>query len=282
MLDIDKNRPPAEWIAQLRRRFATEREIDRVLTRKLERRAGPAFIPLKLDTLVEGTGALIRAHFGPDFHISQARWLSGGASKLQMAFTLDWARPGVGREQTPMVLRMEPAESIVETSRLREFQLIKAFENTVPVPPVFWCDADGQYLPYPALVYGFAPGVTRPSTARAGVSGLGTHLPPELRAQLAPQFVDYLVKIHRFDFRQANLTAFDVPEPGPQCAEWGVNWWERVWEEDCDEDSPLMRLAAGWLRRHTPHLDVPVVVHADYRVGNFLYTEHDARITQQA
>ncbi|WP_420467731.1 phosphotransferase family protein [Panacagrimonas sp.] len=276
---IDKNRPPAAWIAQLRKRFNVETEIDRVLTRKLERRSGPGFIPLQLDTLVQGTAALIRAHIGDDFKIAEARWLSGGASKLQMAFTLNWKRPGVGREQTPMVLRMEPAESIVETSRLREFQLIKAFEGTVPVPPVFWCDADGEHLPYPALVYGFAPGVTRPSTAQAGVSGLGTHLSPELRAQLAPQFVEHLVKIHRFDFSKAELTAFDIPTRGTQCAEWGVNWWERVWEEDCDEDSPLMRLAAGWLRRNMPSLDVPVVVHADYRVGNFLYTEHDARIS---
>lgn len=278
-VQIDKNRPSAEWIARLRGQFPVEREIDRVLTRKMTRRAGPGFMPLHLETLVSGVQALITARIGSDFAIHRARWLSGGASKLQMAFELDWDRPGFGRERTPMVLRMEPAESIVETSRLREFQLIRAMEGTVPVPPVFWCDSEGEHLPYPALVYGFAKGVAKPTQGQAGVSGLGTHLPDVLRAKLAPQFVSHLARIHRFDYRQADLNAFDVPEPGTQCAEWGINWWERVWEEDSDEDVPLMRLAAGWLRRNMPALDRPSVVHADYRLGNFLFTEDDGQIT---
>ncbi|MDB5985811.1 MAG: Acyl-CoA dehydrogenase protein [Nevskia sp.] len=277
---IDKSSPSSEWIAALRKRFPVEAEIDRVLTRKMQRRAGPGYMPLPLEVLVKGVESLLRSELQDAFEISEAKWLSGGASKLQMAFKLSWNRPGVGREKTPMVLRMEPAESIVETSRLREFQLIKAFEGVVAVPPVFWCDADGRHLPYPALIYGFAEGVAKPSAATSGVSGLGTHLPTELRARLAPQFVGDLAKIHRFDFRNKDLSAFDVPSVGTtQCAEWGVNWWERVWEEDSDEDVPLMRLCAAWLRQNMPVLDRPVIVHADYRLGNFLFTEHDSRIS---
>jgi len=279
MHKIDKNRPSAEWIAQLRQRFPTEREIDRVLTRRMERRAGPPFLPLPLETLVKGTEALIRLNHSGTFAVTNAQWLSGGASKLQMAFTLEWERPGVGREKTPMVLRMEPSESIVETSRLREFQLIKAFEGVVPVPPVFWCDAEGHYLPYPALIYGFAPGVTKPSAATSGVTGLGTQLPEEVRLKLIPQFIDHLAKIHTFDFGNADLSAFEVPQSGTQCAEWGVNWWQRVWEEDFEEDVPLCRVALGWLRRNLPTLDKPCLIHADFRVGNFLFTEHDCRIS---
>lgn len=189
MQEMDKGRPTPEWIASLRRRFVVEPEIDRVLTRKLERRAGPGYSPMPLGKLVEGVESLLRASLSTPFQVSEARWLSGGASKLQVSFTLDWTPAGRERASMPMVLRMEPAESIVETSRRREFQLIKAFEGAVPVPPVYWCDADGEHLPYPALIYGFAEGVTKPSAAQAGVSGLGTHLPLALRAQLAPQFV---------------------------------------------------------------------------------------------
>ena len=196
-----------------------------------------------------------------------------------MAFVLEWERPGAGRERTPMVLRMEPAESIVETSRLREFQLIRAMEGTVPVPPVFWCDEDARHLPYPALVYGFARGVAKPSASTSGPSGVGTTLPPALREKLAPQFVDYLARIHRFDHSKADLSAFDVPAPGTQSAAWVLDWWQRVWEEDSGEDVPLMRLAAVWLQKNLPHLDKPVIVHADYRLGNFLFTEDDGRIS---
>jgi aminoglycoside phosphotransferase (APT) family kinase protein len=276
---LDKNAPSPEWIASLRKRYPTEREIDGVLTRKMQRRAGAGYSPLPLSALVKGVESLIRANHEGEFSIADARWLSGGASKLQMAFTLTWDRPGVGREQTPMVLRMEPAESLVETSRLREFQLIKAFAGIVPVPPVFWCDVEGRHLPYPALIYGFARGTTKPADATSGVSGLGTRLPVRLRRQLAPQFVDHLAKIHTRDFRAADLSAFDVPDVGTQCAEWGVNWWERVWEEDVGEEEPIMSMASGWLRRNMPRLDQPAVVHADYRVGNFLFTEDDGRIS---
>lgn len=280
MQAVDKNHPSPEWIASLRHAFPTETEIDRVLTRKMQRRAGPGFSPLPLETLVRGVESLLRAELKAPFQITGARWLSGGASKLQMAFTLDWQPRGQERAQTPMVLRMEPAESIVETSRLREFQLIKAFDGVVPVPPVFWCDALGQHLPYPALIYGFAEGVTKPTGSDSRVSGMGIYFPPELRAKLAPQFVDCLVKIHTRNLNRADFSAFDVPDAGTtQCAEWGVNWWERVWEEDYDEDIPLMRLCAAWLRRNMPLLDDPVVVHADYRTGNFLFTEHNSRIS---
>jgi aminoglycoside phosphotransferase (APT) family kinase protein len=280
MQEINKDRPSQEWITSLRKRYKIENEIDRVLTRKLERRAGPGYSPIALPELVIRLEKLLTHEIGDTFAIKNARWLSGGASKLQMAFELEWERPGVGFETTSMVLRMEPSESIVETSRLREFQLLKAFDGVIPVPPVFWCDADATYLPYPALICGFAPGVTKPSNASSNVSGLGTRLPKEVRTHLAPQFVRHLSIIHRHDFTNAGLTAFDTPSVGTtQCAQWGLDWWDRVWEEDSDEDVPMIRVTSAWLRRNMPVLDHPSVVHSDYRVGNFLYTEHDLRIS---
>ncbi len=279
MTMIDKNHPSPEWIASLRKRFPVEREIDHILTRKMERRGGVGFSPIPLPSLSANIEALLGKELKESFQILDACWLSGGSSKLQMAFTLDWNRPGVGREKTPMVLRMEPAESMVETSRLREFQVIKAFDGVIPVPPVFWVDAEGEHLPYPGLIYGFAPGVTKPTTAKSGVAGLGTQLDVELRQRLAPQFIEHLGKVHTLDYRNAGLTAFDVPQLGTQAAEWAVNWWERVWEEDSDEDSAMMRLAAIWLRENMPVCDQLSILHADFRVGNFLFTEHDTRIT---
>jgi len=275
----DKNHPSAEWIAELRRRYTVESSIDQLLSRKLARRAGPGYSPVTLAQLTHGVSSLLHSKIGSDFVISEARWLSGGASKLQMAFTLSWDRPEVGRESTAMVLRMEPAESIVETSRLREFQLIKAMAGVVPVPTVFWCDEGGEFLPYPALICSFATGVTKPSNAASNVSGAGTQLTPELRRILAPQFTSHLAAIHCHDWRKAELSAFDIPNSGTQCAAWGLDWWERVWEEDSDEDIPLLRVAANWLRRNMPELQAPVIVHSDYRLGNFLFTEHDAKIT---
>jgi aminoglycoside phosphotransferase (APT) family kinase protein len=275
----DKNAPAPAWIAELRRRFTVEPEIDRVLTRKLERRAGPGYVPQTLTDLMRGAASLIRADIGDDFSIGSARWLSGGASKLQVAFDLDWHCPGIGRKTTAMVLRMEPAASLVESSRLREFEIIRAMQGVVPVPPVFWVDAYAEHLPYPAIIYGFVDGVTKPRDATSQATGMATVMAPHWRATLGPQFVLTLARIHNATIDGTALSAFELPAPGPQSTERALDHWERVWEEDADEDIPLMRLAAAWLRANVPPCARPVVLHGDYRVGNFLFTEHDARFS---
>ena len=276
---LDKDQPSPAAIAALRQRFPCEAEIDRVLTRKMRERAGGGYVTHDLPALAAGTSALIRAQIGDDFVLSEARWLTGGASKLQMAFTLEWSRPGHGRERTAMVLRMQPAESLVETSRRREFEVLAAMQGVVPVPPVFWVDAEAEHLPHPAIVYGFADGVTKPREATSQATGMGTRLAPSWRDALAPQFVSCIARIHRHRYDSTQLPSFDVPAPGTASIELTLNHWERVWEEDVDEDIPLMRLAAGWLRRNMPACAQPVLLHGDYRMGNFLFTEHDARIT---
>ncbi|MEH6759351.1 MAG: phosphotransferase family protein [Parasphingorhabdus sp.] len=279
MIAIDKDRPSEEWMAAIRKQFVTETEIDRSLTRKLERRSGPSYTPLTLEEIIVGLRRLIEAKGVVKFAVEDARWLSGGASKLQVAFTLDWDRLAVGREKTRMVLRLEPAESLHETSRLREFQVVSALQDILPIPAVYWVDTEAEYLPYAGLVYGFASGVAKPSEAQSGVSGLGTRLPLELRKKLGPQFVRDLAKLHTFDFSQANLTAFDQPELGTQNSDWAVAWWDRVWEEDSGEQVPLMSLTSAWLRKNAPSVDHLSIVHGDYRVGNFLFDEQSATIT---
>lgn len=279
MVNMNKNQPSQDWIRQLQQRFPCEREIDRVLTRKLQRRAGPAYTPISLDELVKGVEALLRSAVHGSFRITGAKWLSGGASKLQMAFRLDWNSPDHGVTSTPMVLRMEPSESIAESSRLREFQVIKAISGEVPVPQTFWVDADGTFLPYPAIIYGFADGATKPSASSSGVSGVSTFFPPYLRQPLGDQFVEHLAKIHSFAWADADLDAFDKPAPGLQAVEWELNHWERIWEEDANEDVPLMRLAMAWLRNNMPPVDHVSLVHGDYRTGNFLFTEHNREIS---
>lgn len=265
-------------VQDLRRRFPCEREVDRILTRKLMRRDGPGYSAVSLETLVEGLHRLLEHERIGAFSIGQARWLTGGSSKLQMAFELRWKPDGVDTV-TPMVVRMEPAEAIVETSRLREIQLIRAVWGEVPVPPAYWVDADGSFFPYPAIVYGFIQGVAKPTRAVGGVAGIGTRFPRDVREALAPQFMEHMARIHRIDWTKKDLGAFDHLSPGTDAARLQIDWWERVWEEDFNLDEPVIRLAAAWLRDTMPEADRIGIVHGDYRPGNFLYTEHDNRIT---
>jgi len=278
-----RSAPDADFIHVMRKRFPTEREIDRVLSRKLVRRAGPGYTAIPLEMLIEGTRKLIRSEIGDGFVIGNPRWLQGGASKLQMAFDLEWnGSEGGDRRTTPMVLRMEPPEAIVETSRKREFEMLQLMRGVVPVPPCYWVDAEGEYLPYPALVYGFADGVTKPSARPSQqVSGIGTNFGPELRKVLAEQFVNALATVHTVDAaRLATLKEFEPAQVGSNASVIRqINWWRRVWEEDRPEDVPLVDVATRWLITNAPPLDHVSVVHGDFRAGNFLFLEKNQRIT---
>ena len=233
MHNVDKNHPSVAWIDHLRKKFPCETMVDRVLTRKLQRRAGPPYTAVPLETLVKGVQALLTAELKDPFELANPRWLIGGASKVHMAFELTWNLAGVGRTTRSMVLRMEPAESTAETSRLREFQLIKAFDGVVPTPEVYWVDEEGKYLPYPALICGLVKGVTKPTNMPPDLAaGLGVNYGTTLRPILGAQFVDCMAKIHTLDWRKADLSTLDAPALGKQAVEWQLNWWERVYEED--------------------------------------------------
>jgi aminoglycoside phosphotransferase (APT) family kinase protein len=247
--------------------------VDQALTRKLQHRSGPAYAPSSLDDIAERIRRFTD-HASPGAVVSGVKSLGGGASKEQYRFELAQA----GRT-TSYVLRREPPESIVETHRLREFQMMNAMQGVVPVPQVPWVDPDGQWFDRPALISEFVRGVTKPSASKANVSGLGTEFGPDFRAKLGPQFVEILARIHMFDWRNAALNAFyQPPEHSTDGVFSVINWWDRVWEEDSYEAIPVMRLASHWLRANAPPIDRVTVIHHDYRAGNFLFDPETSRI----
>lgn len=276
-----RNDPPPNFIAEMQRRFPTDRELDRMLVSKLERRSSESYVRMSLEEFVRCLDALLRDNVEGYFEIANARWLTGGASKMQLGCELRWTDPERGPVVDQLVVRMDPAESLNATSRRQEAEVLRAVMGALPVPRVFWLDADARWFPQPALVYEFAPGVTKPTVGTTGaISGLGTVFGPRLRPLLAGQFIQHLAALHTLDIGALDLPSFDHPEPGTsQAAEWKLNQYQRVWEEDRGEDFPLVDVAASWLRRNMPVLDHVSVVHGDYRSGNFLFDEESGDIT---
>lgn len=274
--------PDESFIEDIRKRYPTEKEIDRILTRKMYRRSGPAYEPVSLEQMIDGTEKLIASQYAGDFQVRNPRWLTGGASKIQMIFEFD--APGFSEDgkPVPMVLRMEPSESVVETSRLREFEAIQAVRDFIPAPPCYWIDGEGDFLPYPALIYGFADGVVKPSKVTSKqVSGIGINFGPDLRTRLAPEFIGQMAAFHTLDASKLDqLTSFDKPVIGStEAVMKHINWWRRVWEEDRGEDVPLMDIAYNWLIKNAPPIETLSLVHGDCRSGNFLFNEETAKIT---
>ncbi len=283
MDEARRARPEDADIAQIRARYPVEPEIDKVLSRKMQRRrGGEGYTGVTLDRLIEGTQALISDRLGRAVTIADARWLSGGASKLQMVFELSWNGPDGGQPRTEsLVLRMEPAASVTESSRMREFEVIRAVEGIIPAPRAYWVDPDGEFLPYPAMIYAFSTGVAKPSYDAGKVSGLGQNYGPELRARLAPDFVGLLAKLHTMDpARRQGMEHFEPAEEGSNASVIRqVNAMRRIWEEDRIEEEPIMEIVYRWLVANAQPLDHVSVVHGDYRSGNFLFDEAEGSIT---
>jgi aminoglycoside phosphotransferase (APT) family kinase protein len=281
--EVKRRQPDEAMIASIRTRYPVEPEIDKILSRKMQRRRdGSGYTGVTLERLVEGTQKLITDRLATPVTIANASWLSGGASKLQMKFDLDWRglEKGDVRTQT-LVLRMEPAASVTESSRAREFEVIRAVEGIIPVPRAYWVDPDGDFLPYPAMIYTFSTGTAKPTYDSGKVSGLGQNYGPELRAKLAPHFVNWLAKLHTIDIAQAkgmdHFTPAQVGSNASVIAQ--VNALRRVWEEDRVEEEPIMEIAYRWLIANAPPLDHVSIVHGDYRSGNFLFDEAKGEIT---
>lgn len=274
---IDKRYFSDEQIAVIRRKWTVERTIDECLTRKLERRRGDDYALPALPELTDRLSRWLQDEIRSSARAENLKRIPGGGSKEMFFFDLV-----DGEDRQRRVLRMNPGESIVETHRLREFQVMKAMQGIVPVPEMICVDADGGRLGQSALVCGFVSGVAKSKRPVRGgnVSGIGVGFPAELRAPLFTQFVDHLAAIHGFDWRAAEFSALDAPTPGTtEAVLWNLNSWRRIWEEDSLEDHPVITLAAQWLAAHAPVCDDVRLVHNDYRNGNFLFDDDNADIT---
>ncbi|MFA5630638.1 MAG: phosphotransferase family protein [Porticoccaceae bacterium] len=272
-----KQHPTEAWKAQLRERFPTHSHVDETLTRKLDRRAGPTHRSQSVDEVIEKLTAFLSKRIDAPFAIADVRSLAGGSSKEQYAFDII-PRDGGQPETRHYVLRMRPAESIVETHVLREYQALKAARHALPVPEVFWHDAQGDELGQPAIISEFRPGVTAPPYKGAYSPKRG--FDEKYRALLAPQFTRHFANLAKLDWRASDMSAFDKPKPGTnEAAISSINWWQRVWEEDSFEPHPLMQIAARWLRDNAPVSDHISIVHTDFRKGNFLFDLESGEIT---
>lgn len=268
-----RSAPTAEWIRSIRSHFPVESRLDEILTHKLENRREPIDHCTQFSDVSERlTAYLQRATGQSKLELANLKRLSGGASKEQFTFDLSWRQPSGEMAMRKLILRMDPSESIVETHRLREAQLLRAMWGQVAVPEVLWVDPTPQHLGHPFLIAGFLEGVVQPEGGKKA-SGIGIYFEPRLREALKDQFIRNLALTHTFDWRKADLSAFDSPEAGTtQANAWALGLWERVWAEDALEAHPIMARAANWLRECMPVVDHPVIVHGDYRSGNFMFT----------
>jgi aminoglycoside phosphotransferase (APT) family kinase protein len=253
----------------------TEPHLAALLEARKARRQQPPYEP-QADAAVEG---LLNGYFAtelPGAAVSDVARLGGGASKEQFAFTL---YPS-GDAPKRYVLRMDPMEAITETSREREFEILRAMEGIVPVPRPVWIDPKPSHFPRPAVIMELVPGSPKPSNMTLSVTGLGTVLGDPLRGQIRPQYLDMIAKIHNFDWASADLPSYAAPTEDPkQATRWLINFWKELLEQDALVKEPVVRLATQWLEDNIPDCEKLSFVHGDFRTGNYLFDEATGKVT---
>lgn len=251
--------------------------ISAMLDAKETRVSRGPYQPLSDAEVASALTRLLGARGQSGFSIENISRMSGGASKEQFSFTFVRS---AGNERERMVLRMDPVDGVLETSRQREVDVLALMEGRIPVPQILFADITGEHLGAPGIVVSFVNGVTKPVDASSGVSGLGTGFSEQWRERLAPQFIDNLVKIHATPLSDTLLSSYGVPREDPRdAALWQVNHWSRVWRTDAVSACPLVAVVEQWLRDNLPSCSDPVLVHGDYRTGNYLFDPDGGEVT---
>ena len=187
----------------------------------------------------------------------------------QETFSFIAAVRRAGREtRDAWVLKREPAAGLLEPYDLEpEFRVLHALsDDPLPSPRTPWFERDPAVLERPFYVMERLPGeVPIPAP---GATGEGPFDGAE-RAALAPQVMEALAALHGIDWQARGLGFLGPPPAAGPALAGGERWGARLRRCGCAL-APLPAEAPGWERQHAPAGGEVVLLHGDYRLGNWL------------
>src|SRR5471032_2115503 len=201
-------------------------------------------------------------HLGAAARIENLRRESGGASRQTWSFN---AIAGVARHE--LILRRDPPTvaggekaSSTALDRATEFRVLRAaFQGGVRAPEALFelTAADGLGDAFVMRRIG-GTAIARKLLRDTPYAGA--------RTKIAPQLGEIAARIHSVDV--ARLPSLARREAADQIASL------RATIDTLDQPQPVFELALGWLDRRKPAPAAkPVLVHGDYRTGNYLADE---------
>ena len=196
--------------------------------------------------------AYLSEYAGEPIRIDNLRRFHGGAARETYRFDAIGSR-GTGG----LVLRRDPASSLIETDRAVEFRALQAFHGTeVPVPRPLHIEATA--FGAPGFIMGEIPAVHAASLFEPEPYGAQA-------TAVGEQMFTILGHIAARDPADLSLTMPAEP--------WRdrLDHWRATLETDAQGPEPVAWAAVRWLERNPPPPPVRAsVVHGDYRSGNFL------------
>ena len=202
-----------------------------------------------------------------DVRVDDLSRIHGGASRETYRFRLRYNDAKAGEVERRLILRRDPAASLIETDRKTEFFAYRAFGGTsVPVPEMIWLEEEAGPLDRPFFIAEEIVGCEA-SAAELLVE------PYRSKAEtIGTRKWSILGEIARADPAALGLTEI-MTAPAPEaCWRRELGHWEAVIDADAVAPQPIMRAAIRRLRAAPPPPAQRIaVVHGDFRSGNFLY-----------
>jgi aminoglycoside phosphotransferase (APT) family kinase protein len=219
------------------------------------------------DLVAAGLARAAGRHFGAEARITGLSRESGGASRQTWSFDAlveGRSEPLILRRDPPGIAEGKPGkgerEKQASLDRATEFRVLRAaFKAGVRAPEVLF-----ELLPEDGL--GEAYVMRR--IAGTAIARKLLRDPPyaQARRKIAPQLGEILARIHAVD--RASLPPLAHREAADHIA--GL----RQVLDTLGEPQPVFELALAWLDRRRPApAREPVLVHGDYRTGNYLADE---------
>lgn len=212
-------------------------------------------------SLNEKLEAYLTRLWGQPTRVTDLSRIPGGASRETYRFDVE-----VGGERKGLILRRDPAGSLIDTDRRLEFLAFRSFHGRgLPVPEAVALEEDGAELERPFFIMGRIDGGKAESPFSAPPYGVHA-------ATIGQQFFGHLGAIAAAD--PLSLPIAEVAEAPALDACWKreLDYWEGVIEADELHPQPIVRAVIRRLRANPPPPAKRLsVVHGDYRTGNFLH-----------
>jgi aminoglycoside phosphotransferase (APT) family kinase protein len=206
---------------------------------------------------MERLAAFIAAASGArDVRIGRDERMSGGA--IQENFALDAIIDG---QAIALVLRKDaPTRVAVSRTRAEEFALLRAaFAAGVTVPEPLWASDDPAIVGTPFFIM-----------RRAAGTAIGRRIVRDEtlggdRATLAARLAEQLARIHTIRPPQAELAFLGAPQTAHEVVADAYAFLDRT-----SRTEPALELGLRWLDVNAPVPGETVLLHRDFRTGNYL------------
>jgi aminoglycoside phosphotransferase (APT) family kinase protein len=138
----------------------------------------------------------------------------------------------------------------------------------VPVPRArLYCD-DAGVIGTPFYLMNYQPG-------RIFMDPLLPGMAPAERAAIYDAMNEALARLHLFDWSGAGLGDFGRPA---QYVSRQIARWSRQYQTARNEIVPAMDRLGEWLSANVPAGDAAAIAHGDFRIGNLIFHEREAKV----